>query len=45
MMALALEGLGEPTALSFSSVSGRKPPLSLLSPSFFLFKNVFLKNF
>ena len=45
MMALALGGLGEPTALSFSSVSGHKPPLSLLSLSFFLFKNVFLKNF
>ena len=44
-MALALGSLGEPTAPSFSSVSGHKPPLSLLSQSFFLCKNVFFKNF
>ena len=44
-MALALGSLGEPTALSFSSVSGHKPPLSLLFPSFFLCNNVFFKNF
>lgn len=45
IVALALGGLGEPTALSFSSVSGHKPSLSLLSPSLFLFKNLSLKNF